>query len=142
MDKFTSKAEIIINAPAFKVWEALTNPKMVKQYLFGTDMLADWKVGGKITYSGEWEGKKYQDKGEVLELEQGKHLKTTYWSSMGGMEDKPENYQIVTYDLAENDGNTTLTLTQENSISQESVDHSGENWKMVLGKMKELVEKN
>jgi hypothetical protein len=60
---------------------------------------------------------------------------------MGGLEDKPENYQVVTYDLAEADGKTTLTITQQNTISQKSADHSGENWKMVLGKMKEIIEK-
>jgi len=60
---------------------------------------------------------------------------------MGGLADIPENYQTVSYELLFADGKTTLTLTQENSVSQKSVDDSGNNWKMVLGKMKEIVEK-
>jgi uncharacterized protein YndB with AHSA1/START domain len=82
-DTFSSKSEIIINAPAAKVWEALTNPEMVKQWLFGTEMsVTDWKVGGKISYKGEWEGKAYEDSGVIQEIEPGKKLVSTYWSGM------------------------------------------------------------
>ena len=51
---FTSKSAIAINAPASKVWDALTKPELIKQYLFGTEVKTDWQVGGPITYKGEW----------------------------------------------------------------------------------------
>src|SRR2546423_1567983 len=95
----TVEKSIFISAPPAKVWEAITDPAMVKEYLFGTDMSADWRVGGKITYRGVWEGKEYEDGGEILELMPEKMLKTTYWSSMSGTENKPENYLTVTYEL-------------------------------------------
>lgn len=141
-NKFTASINIEINAPAEKVWEALTTPEMVKQYLFGTNLSSDWIEGGDITYTGEWEGKLYQDKGKILKIDTNKALHTTYWSSMSGTEDKPENYDRVDYDLEEHNGQTTLTLTQSNNRSQESVDHSIKNWEMVLGKMKEMLEGN
>lgn len=141
MDKnFTASTKIEINAPAEKVWEALTTPEMVKQYLFGTNVKSDWIEGSDITYSGEWEGKSYEDKGKILKVEKNKKFYSTYWSAMSGTEDKPENYDEVKYDLEENNGKTTLTLTQSNDRSQESVDHSIKNWEMVLGKMKEIIE--
>ena len=140
-NKFTSTSEILINAPAPEVWDALVNPEKIKQYLFGTNAVSDWKAGSPIFYRGEWEGKTYEDKGIILELVPEKLLVNTYWSSMGGLADLPENYQKITYSLDEKEGQTNLTLTQENSISQQNVDHSGENWKMVLGKLKEIVEK-
>src|SRR5579872_296851 len=99
----TVEKSILINATPAKVWQALTDPAMVKEYLFGTDMSADWRVGGKIIYRGEWEGKKYEDGGEILELVPEKILKTTYWSSMSGTENKPENYLTVTYALEKKD---------------------------------------
>lgn len=142
MKKYSSKTSIEINAPVEKVWDALTNPEIVKKYLFGTNLKANWEIGGDITYSGEWEGKAYQDKGKIQDLEVNKKLHTTYWSSMSGTEDKEENYDAVDYDLEENDGKTTLSITQSNDRSQESVDHSMKNWEQVLGEMKKMLESN
>jgi len=40
-------------------------------------------------------------------------LPSTHGSPMGGSEDRPEDCHTVTYDLGEDDGTTTLTLTQD-----------------------------
>jgi uncharacterized protein YndB with AHSA1/START domain len=141
MENAIAKAQVEINAPAEKVWDALTNPEIIKQYLFGTNAVSDWKVGSPITYTGVWEGKEYKDKGTILEIVPNKKLVSTYWSGMSGKADVPENYQKVSYELEEADGKTTLTITQENNPSAQSAEHSGDNWKMVLGKMKEILEK-
>ena len=142
MDKgLTVEKSILIHAAPAKVWKALTDPAMVKEYLFGTDMNADWRVGGRITYRGVWEGKEYEDGGEILELIPEKILKTTYWSSMSGTEDKAENYVTVTYKLEKKDNSTELTIIQDNNKTKEGAEHSGGNWQWVLGKMKELLEK-
>jgi uncharacterized protein YndB with AHSA1/START domain len=138
--KFSGTVGVVIKALPAKVWEALTNPVLVKQYFFGTNVKSDWRKGSSITWSGEYEGKNYEDKGEVLEVEPEKLLSTTYWSSMSGLPDVPENYQQVTYRLIPEGQGTTVEITQENSQSQESVDHSLQNWKMVLDGLKKLVE--
>ena len=140
-NNYIATASITINAPVEKVWEALVNPELIKQYLFGTQAESDWKVGSSITYKGEWQGMKYEDKGKILELIPNKLLVSTYWSSMSGTPDVPENYMKVSYELGEADGKTTLTIIQENAKDQKSADHSGDNWKMVFAKMKEIVEK-
>jgi uncharacterized protein YndB with AHSA1/START domain len=140
-DKFTAEARIAIKASAAKVWEALTDPKLVSQYLFGTQVETDWKVGSPIRYTGSWEGKSYEDKGTILEVVPLKLLKSTYWSSMGGTPDLPENYNTVTYELFVEDGETTLAITQDNNSSRESAEHSAANWKTVLAAIKELLEK-
>jgi uncharacterized protein YndB with AHSA1/START domain len=131
---------ITINAPAAKVWEALTNPAIVKQYFFGTNVRTDWKKGSPIYWEGEWEGKTYQDKGKILDIEEGRYVKYNYWSSMSGTEDKPENYADITYTLSEEGGKTVLVVTQENIKNQEAKEHSEQNWQSVFGKMKEMVE--
>ena len=56
-NEYTAKATSMIHAPISKVWQALVNPEIIKQYLFNTDVISDWKVGSPITYRGEWEGK-------------------------------------------------------------------------------------
>ncbi|HVW12787.1 MAG TPA: SRPBCC family protein [Mucilaginibacter sp.] len=140
MTNLTSKTSIGIDAPASKVWDALTKPEIVKQYFFGTNVKSDWKKGSPITWEGEWEGKNYKDKGEILDIHPGTHVKYSYWSSMGGTEDKPENYVNVSYDLDESDGKTTLIITQENIKTEEAKKHSEDNWQWVFGKMKEMIE--
>jgi uncharacterized protein YndB with AHSA1/START domain len=130
-----------INAPVDKVWDALTNPEVVKQYFFGTNQQSDWKKGSDITWTGEWEGKTYQDKGKILDVIPNKKLQYTYLSSMSGKEDKPENYATVTIELAANNNHTELKLEQDGSESEQARDHSADNWKMILHEMKKLVEK-
>jgi len=137
----TGKASISINASASKVWEALTTPSIIKQYFFGTDAVSDWKVGSPLIFKGEWEGNKYEDKGTILEIIPQKLFKYSYWSSMSGMEDKPENYVDVTYALAGNNDGTTLTITQENIPDEKTKEHSEENWRKVIGDLKNLLEK-
>src|SRR5437870_1210110 len=137
----TVERSIFINANPKSVWNAITDPALVKEYLFGTKMTADWRVGGKITYRGTWEGKEYEDGGTILQIEPEKILRSTYWSSMSGTEDKPENYLTVTYTLEKKDNGTLLTVTQDNNKTEEGKEHSGNNWQMVLEKMKEVVEK-
>jgi len=91
---------VTIDAPQADVWDALTNPAKVKEYLHGTEMSTDWKEGSPIYWRGEWKGKPYEDKGKVLEVKPQRLLKYTHWSPLGGSEDKPENYHTVVYELA------------------------------------------
>lgn len=139
-EKLVAETSITIDAPASKVWKTITTPKLIKKYLFGTDVTTDWKEGSPISYKGEYEGKAYEDKGEIIKLEAEKIFQSTYWSSMSGKEDKPENYAVVTYKLSEKDAKTKVTLTQDNIDNEKSKEHSLENWKMTLKKLKEVVE--
>ncbi len=136
----TAKTSIILHAPAAKVWEALTRPELIKQYLFGTEVTTDWRAGSPITYRGVWEGKPYEDKGQILEIVPEKRLVSTYWSAFSGLPDQPENYQMVSYELAPVEGGTRLTITQDNNASEEDVEHAEGNWNMVLESLKKVVE--
>ncbi len=139
---YTALAESLIKAKPAKVWEALTDPQMVAQWLFGTKMSVDkWEVGGKISYKGVWEGKEYEDKGEILELKPGHLLVSSYWSGFSGLPDVPENYQKVTYKLEPMGEDTMVKIIQEGNKTEESAKHSEGNWNMVLGNMKKLLEK-
>ena len=133
---------IEVNASTASVWDALINPEKIKQYLFGTNTFCDWKVGSPLRFTGEWEGKTYEDKGTILAIEKESVLSYDYWSNFSGVADLPENYQIVTFRLVDNNGKTSLSLTQQNICSEEAKAHSQENWKMVLSSLKDLVEKS
>lgn len=135
-----AQVKTIINAPVSKVWNALTKPEIIKQYFFGTNTVTDWEPGSPIKFTGEWEGKRYEDKGTIMEMVYQKLIKYSYWSSMSGIEDKPENYVIVTYELSGDDYNVTLTITQENIPDEQMKEHSIENWKKVVNNLKNLLE--
>jgi len=137
----TSKTTITFKAPIAEVWKGLTDPAIVKEYFFGTNLSSDWKVGGPITFTGEWEGKTYEDGGTILDIDAPKFLKYTYWSSMSGTEKTPENYNNITYELDENDGVTTLIITQDGVKSQEAADHSDQMWTSVFDGLKKIIEK-
>jgi len=140
---FVARTQITVDAPSDVVWRALTDPDMVKQYMYGTNMETDWKVGSPITWKGEWQGKSYEDKGTILAVEPKKLLKVTHWSPMGGSEDRPENYHTLTYVLSDDGHTTTLTLEQDNNPTQEAADTMAEkNWGPVLEGLKAAAEQS
>lgn len=128
-----------IKAPIEKVWDALTNPELVKQYFFGSNQETDWKVGSPVIWTGEYEGTTYVDKGTVLEFVPNEKLSFSYLSSWSGREDRPENYLMVTYEVRPTESGTELTITQSN-YDEEKAKHSSENWAVVIDGLKKLVE--
>jgi len=135
-----AKAATTINVTADKVWKALTDPEMITKYMFGTKVTSDWKEGSKIIWKGEWEGKSYEDKGKILCFDPRKRLQYSHYSPLSGLDDRAENYHVVTIDLAEKNKQTAVTLTQDNNASEKEKDHSEKNWKMMLASLKKLLE--
>lgn len=133
---------IKLNADKTKVWNALVNPEKIKIYLFGTETLSDWKEGSPIIFQGEWEGKKYQDKGTILKLIPNEVFEYNYWSSFSTLEDIPDNYSVISFKLSESEGGTILDLTQKGFEKEENKEHSEKSWDFVIGLFKELVEAN
>ena len=134
------KLSIEINTKSSNVWLALTSPEWIKKYLFGTDAISDWKVGSPIIFQGEWEGKKYSDKGTILKFEKNKIFQYDYWSNFSGFEDKPENYTRITFELSETNNKTFLTLIQDHFVTQLQYEHSSKNWEMILTSIKKMLE--
>ena len=71
---------IDINVPVSKVWDTMTNPEIIKEYLFGTETVTDWKVGSEIVFQGEYNGQKYRDHGVILEYIPNELVSYSYWS--------------------------------------------------------------
>ena len=132
---------IDIDATAEEVWDALTDPDIIKKYLYGTKTITTWKPGSSIVFKGEYDGTKYEDKGVVVQNEQGKLLSYEYWSAFTGLEDKPENYSLITYTLAaKNNQHTTLTWTQQGFINEEARKNSEDGMDAFLHSIKETIE--
>ncbi len=136
-----AKASVAINAPVAKVWEALVNPATIKQYMFGTNVVSDWKQGNPIVWTGEWQGKKYEDKGVILKFEPQRMLQYSHFSPLSGLPDKPENYHTVTIRLSRDGAKTVISLSQDNNATEQAREHSEKNWQMMLQGLKGLLER-
>jgi uncharacterized protein YndB with AHSA1/START domain len=136
-----AQASTTIAAPKAAVWEALTNPTLIKQYMFGADVVSAWQEGSPIIWRGELKGRRYEDKGTILKLVPQHTLQYSHYSPLSGMPDEPQNYHTVTIEILGQDTLTHVSLSQDNNASAEERDHSAKNWATMLQGLKGLVER-
>ena len=112
-NKFTVECFIVIHATVSKIWDVLINPEKIKVYLYGSNVITDWKVGSEILFTRDRlhpkapiSEKLIVDRGNILEIEKEKLLSFSFYSSMEGYPDLPENYSIVSYTLNRQDVNS------------------------------------
>jgi uncharacterized protein YndB with AHSA1/START domain len=141
MADHVATAETEISAAPAQVWDVLTDPEQVKKFMFGAEVRTDWQKGSPITWQGVYEGKEYEDKGEILEVDPGRLLKVTHYSPLSGQPDVPENYHTLTYELTDRGTTTHLSLSQDNNASEEEAEHSRGMWEMLVGGVKEAAER-
>lgn len=128
---FPATATTLIHFPIERVWQALTDPKQIAQYMFGAQVESDWEEGSPISWKGEFQGKPFHDTGRVLAANPPQLLKYSHTS--GGEE------HIVTVDLKEVGGVTHLRLTQTNNATEEARDHAQRNWEQMLDGLKKML---
>ena len=123
---------ITISASPAQVWDALVNPAKIKQYLYGTEAVSDWEEGASIVFQGEYEGQAYRDHGVIKEFVPERKFTYTYWTQFSGLEDKPENHALVSFEITPAENACVLTLTQTGFVSEEAQQHSDEGWPSIL----------
>jgi len=96
--------------------------------------------GSPIVWKGEWQGKKYQDRGTTLKLKPEHVISYSHFSPLSGLPDVPENYHTVTIELSQDKRRTLLTLMQDNNSDEEARKHSEQTWRMMLASLKKTVE--
>lgn len=138
---FIATAETTIDASPPDVWDAFVNPDTIKQYMFGTTVITDWKVGSPIVWKGEWKGKPYEDKGIITDFIPFTRLQYTHFSPMTGEQDKPENYHTITITFTAQQNQTKVLLEQDNNTTQAAQQHAEENWNAMLAAVKKLFAK-
>jgi len=140
MKDIIAQASISIDATPDEVWDALTNPDLIRRYMFGTTVKTSWAAGDPITWKGEWKGKPYEDRGKILRVDRGRRIEYTHFSPLMGKPDVPESYHTVTIELVRDGSDTLVTLSQDNNETDEARQHSEDNWRTILEGLKKVVE--
>lgn len=131
----TVTSEITINAPASKIFAALTDPKQLPQW-WGEDgayhvqsMESDLRVGGLWRTRGAGaDGQPFSVHGAYRVVEPPHRLEYTWnydWDS-----DASET--VVRYDLTEGDGTTLVRVTHSGFTDPKAREQHKEGWKRVL----------
>ncbi|HEY5009722.1 MAG TPA: SRPBCC family protein, partial [Acidimicrobiales bacterium] len=109
----TSTSAITINAPRDVVWVVVTLPEYVRQWQYNSELTTDWTVGHPIRFSAEWQGQAFEQWGTVLEFDEPSRLRYSLFAPRPGLDDIPENYFTMTYELTDVDDGTLVTFIQE-----------------------------
>jgi uncharacterized protein YndB with AHSA1/START domain len=142
MQKPVVEVQTTIQADPATVWKAMTRRKSA---MFpGTEVDTDWKIGHPIRFAGEWEGKSFQDYGEIRSFEAEKELSFSHWSKTP---ERPANYHIVHYVLEPAGDRTKVTLEQTNVGPDARVDGKSKaelqkRWAMMLEGLKKSAEEH
>lgn len=136
------RKEVWINAPASRVWQALTDPEQMKQWYFDVSGFKA-EVGHEFSFCGQGQkGEKYLHLCRILELLPLKKLRYT-WAYEGF-----PGASVVSFELFEEEGGTRLVLTHE-GLENFPADHSdfarenfNRGWTWLIEKsIREFVEK-
>lgn len=135
----------VVSAPPSAVWRTLT-ARQSSMYP-NTEVDTDWQVGHKVTFNGEWKGKKFTDRGEVLTSKDEEELSYTHWSDKDGSGERPDTYNVVRVKLEpEGDDQTRVILSQLSDGAEKIFDEKTkaefrQNWQMMLDGLKKDAEK-
>jgi uncharacterized protein YndB with AHSA1/START domain len=142
MSEYIVKKKVTIKAEPSVVWDALTNPEKTKEYFFNCEVHSDWKEGSPITFKGKmFLVKEIELKGEIVKIEPEKLLQ--YSLKNRESNDSSSGYSIVTDQLTYENGETTLSITDDvgdGAGAEKRFKKSEKGWDKVLTGLKELVE--
>ena len=134
--------EVLLNAPASKVWKAITDKNQMKEWYFDFKEFKP-EVGFEFQFESGPDDRTYLHLCKIAEVVPEKKLSYS-WRYDGYPGDS-----LVTFELFEEGNQTRLKLTHENleSFGTDNPDFVKENftegWEHIIGKnIKEFIEKN
>jgi uncharacterized protein YndB with AHSA1/START domain len=141
-DQAIVNKSVFISAPASKVWQILTTPELIKEWVSdsGIEVSSDWQVGSPIRYSGTIHGIKLRDHGTILQAEPERVLSYTHWSAISHLPDRPENYSVIEFRLTPEADGTRLSVTQSSIKAKAGHEHWAFYWNTALYLIKLMAE--
>lgn len=125
-----------IAASAEKVWQAITDGEIYRQWWDGRRVEMDWKVGSVVTF--RLPDGRVESQGEILVCDPPKSLSHTWYDPADAASAlRPERvaWQIV----ASGPGTVKLTLVHE-GLSEEGYQGISQGWPAFISSLKSLLE--
>ena len=127
-----------IRTSANELWNALTNPEVMKRYWFGFHQESDWKAGSawKLMHPDG----RVADAGEVVEIDPPKRL-VLKWRNEFKPELKAEGYSQCVFEIEPT--GEAVKLTVSHSIERDKakfIEAVSGGWPRILSNLKSLLE--
>ena len=134
---------VMIEAATPKVWEYLTAPALMTQWMGDPEMrieiLTDWKAGSPFVIKG-FHHVPFENKGTIILFEPENIFQYNYLSSLSNLKDLPENYTIITFSLVPKNDQTELRVEAENFPTFEIYKHWDFYWNGTIHILKRVIE--
>jgi uncharacterized protein YndB with AHSA1/START domain len=129
--------EIYIKTTPERLWEAITNPELRRQYNFGVGVESDWTPGSSYTSVHPSAGGALAE-GKNLEVDPPRRLVqsfTALWADYV----KEEGESRVTWEIEQVEDSCRLTVTHD-QLREGANDELFGGWPMILSGLKTLLE--
>ncbi len=133
---------VTIKAPAAEVWAALTEADLMQRWMTETELevLTDWQVGSPVIIRGPWYKTHFENRGTVLQMERERLLRYTHLSSLSRLQDVPEHYTELCFELAPDGAETVLTVTVSNFPTEVIYRHMAYYWMVAPELLRKFLE--
>jgi uncharacterized protein YndB with AHSA1/START domain len=128
---------IYIEAPCEKVFDALIDPEMNKEYWGRHCNLSDWKTGSSWQHADYDDRSKVVVAGTVIESDR-PHRLVLSWARPESLGD-PDKTSRVTFSIDEQFGSTRLTVVHD-ELDTEMLRAISGGWPPILSSLKTLLE--
>src|ERR1700722_1360652 len=128
----TVRKSIRINASLNAVWEALTQPELMKSWMADSEIeiVTTWEVGSPIIINVQAESYKtaFTNTGVVLQFLKNRVLEYSHLSSLSRLPDQAESYTLIRFTLQQEEGHTLLELYLSNFPTESHYKHIDFYW--------------
>jgi uncharacterized protein YndB with AHSA1/START domain len=136
-DKTMEKVyEIYIKTTPERLWEAITNSEMRRQYSFGVGITSDWTAGS--SYKSSVPGVIDIAAGENLEVDPPRRLVQSF-NALWSDDVKSEGTSRVTWEIEQVADSCRLTVTHD-QLREDANEELYGGWPMILSGLKTLLE--
>jgi uncharacterized protein YndB with AHSA1/START domain len=140
----TIRKSIRINASLNAVWEALTQPELMKSWMSDSEIeiVTTWEVGSPIIINAQEVSYKtaFTNTGVVLQFLKDSVLEYSHLSSLSRLPDQAENYTLIRFTLQQEEDHTLLELNLSNFPTESHYKHIDFYWTITLEVLKRFVE--
>ena len=133
---------VLLNATPARVWEALTHPKMTKQYYYNCEVSCDWEKGSTLRWKGDYQGRELNSEGKVLDVIPGRKIKYSGFDRLVAGDISREGDVYITHEIIPQGTRTKLLTTIEHFEGDETrAEYAAEQWDFeIMPKLQSLVE--